>query len=260
MIVTQKNQLRGLSKKEYNILGRLCHESKALYNTALYYINNYFDANDEYLDYDQTAFMLKTNEHYKNLYAQCAQQILKVADREFKSFFHVIKERKKGNYNRIVNTPKYLPKDSSFLLIYPSQKREIIDGKMFIPFSKGMTKESGLKGITVRVPMYITTEMLCEVRIANRYNHFEIEFVYEKPDDRRVLDEKKVLSIDPGLDNLMTCVDCTTGRSFIIDGREVKSYNRWWNKRVAKYQSIINSQGIVKRTKWLKTLDGNRYW
>ena len=260
MIVTQKNKIRGLSKIEFKILKRMCHESKALYNTSLYYINNYFDINDEYLGYDEMAFILKTNEHYKMLYAACSQQILKVVDREFRSFFHVIKERKKGNYNRVVKTPKYLPKDSLFLLIYPSQKLKINDGKMFIPLSKKMRKETCKKGITIKVPNYITTEMLCEVRIAYRYNHFEIEFIYEKQEKYYKFDENKILTIDVGLDNLLTNVDCISGRSFIIDGRELKSYNRWYNKRVAKYQSIVNKQNITKRTKWLKALDGKRYW
>jgi len=74
------------------------------------------------------------------------------------------------------------------------------------------------------------------------------------------VDENKILGIDPGLDNLATCVNMQTGRSFIVDGRGLKSYNHRYNKRVADYQSKINKEKIVKRTRWLKTLDKKRYW
>ena len=40
------------------------------------------------------------------------------------------------------------------------------------------------------------------------------------------------LGIDPGMDNWVTCVS-TTGTSFIVDGKHVKSLNRWYNKKVS---------------------------
>ena len=46
------------------------------------------------------------------------------------------------------------------------------------------------------------------------------------------LDPNKALSIDPGLDNWLTCTT-TEGTSFIVDGRHLKSLNQWYNKRVA---------------------------
>ena len=40
------------------------------------------------------------------------------------------------------------------------------------------------------------------------------------------------LGIDHGLDNWLTCVS-NIGKSFIIDGKKVKSQNQWFNKKVA---------------------------
>jgi len=39
-------------------------------------------------------------------------------------------------------------------------------------------------------------------------------------------------SIDPGLDNWLTCTD-SLGNAFIVDGKHLKSLNQWYNKRVA---------------------------
>jgi hypothetical protein len=42
MYATQKNQLRRLSKQEFNALSALCRLSKNLYNVALYECRQYF--------------------------------------------------------------------------------------------------------------------------------------------------------------------------------------------------------------------------
>jgi IS605 OrfB family transposase len=41
-----------------------------------------------------------------------------------------------------------------------------------------------------------------------------------------------VLGIDPGVSNWLTCLS-NIGKSFIIDGRKVKSQNQWYNKQIA---------------------------
>lgn len=43
---------------------------------------------------------------------------------------------------------------------------------------------------------------------------------------------ERVLGIDPGMNNWMTCVS-NVGTSFIVDGRKLKSLNQFYNKRVA---------------------------
>ncbi len=54
---------------------------------------------------------------------------------------------------------------------------------------------------------------------------------------------RKKLGIDLGLNNFATCVD-TDGNSFILNGKGLKSYNRWWNKQKAQLQSIYDLQHI----------------
>jgi transposase len=47
------------------------------------------------------------------------------------------------------------------------------------------------------------------------------------------VDASKVLGIDHGLNNWLTCVS-NIGTSFIVDGLHLKSINQWYNKSVAK--------------------------
>ena len=45
-------------------------------------------------------------------------------------------------------------------------------------------------------------------------------------------DPEKVLGIDHGIDNWLTCVS-NVGTSFIVDGKHLKSVNQWYNKQIA---------------------------
>jgi IS605 OrfB family transposase len=70
-----------------------------------------------------------------------------------------------------------------------------------------------------------------------------VSYVYEAEPVQKVEQTGHALGIDLGLNNLATCVS-STGKSFIIDGRRLKSTNQWYNKRNAFLQSIKDLQGI----------------
>lgn len=262
MLITQKNVLRGLSKEQFRILKLLCRYSKNVYNQGLYNVINYFNTIGEYFTYDDNASNLKKSDNYKMLLAQSSQQVLRIIDNEFRSFFRVIKKRREGEYNRPISRPNFLPKDGNFLLIFTKQNSRIKNGHFCFNLSKEFRKRysPSFKTFLIRCPTFVTPCNIHEVRILPKYNRFEIEYIYDSNNIKANVDESKVLGIDVGLDNLATCVNMQTGRSFIVDGRALKSYNHGYNKRVADYQSKINKEGITKRTRWLKTLDKNRYW
>jgi len=52
MYLVQKNHLRGLPKREYQILRHLTHLSKNLYNHTLYTVRQYYFANGAFLKYE----------------------------------------------------------------------------------------------------------------------------------------------------------------------------------------------------------------
>jgi IS605 OrfB family transposase len=59
---------------------------------------------------------------------------------------------------------------------------------------------------------------------------------------------EEAIAIDLGVNNLATCVT-TQGESFILDGKELKSKNQWFNKRNSRLQSIKDQQEIKGLTK-----------
>jgi IS605 OrfB family transposase len=79
-----------------------------------------------------------------------------------------------------------------------------------------------------------------EVRIVCDMDWIEVQVVYEKEIS---IDSVGVYQagIDIGLDNLLSVVSNNPiMKSFIISGKELKSYNRWWNKKVAEIRSHMD--------------------
>ncbi|MFX0152322.1 MAG: hypothetical protein ACFFAJ_16160, partial [Candidatus Hodarchaeota archaeon] len=74
-------------------LRQLCYTSKSLYNKANYLIKKELQQTKKWLRYLELNQQLKaTSIHYRLLKAQTAQQILKVVDKNWSSYFKVIKD------------------------------------------------------------------------------------------------------------------------------------------------------------------------
>jgi IS605 OrfB family transposase len=242
MFLTQKNQLRGLSKQEFLALRELCRLSKNLYNVGLYCVRQYFFAERKYLRYEANYHHCKVNENYQLLNTDIAQQTLKVVDRSFRSFFNLIKAAQQELYRfEQIRLPKYLPKNGYFPLIMPRIK---VKNRYFeVPMSRAFKKQFG--AIRIKFPDRLIGKELKEVRILPRYNarFFEIEYIVEQEAPSQPVNPEKALSIDLGVNNLASCID-TDGASFIVDGKKLKTLNQWYNKENARLQSIKDKQGI----------------
>jgi IS605 OrfB family transposase len=246
MYLTQKNQIRGLSKPEFTVLRELCRLSKNLYNVGLYSVRQFYFSEQKYLRYELNYHHCKGNENYQLLNTDIAQQTLKVVDRSFRSFFNLIKAAKNGLYRfEQIRLPKYLPKEGYFPLILPRIK--VKDGCFEIPMSNAFKKQFG--SIRILFPQRLQGKKLKEVRILPKYNarFFEVEYIVEQSAEPQPVDPNKALAIDLGLNNLATCVS-TTGASFMMDGKRLKSINQWFNKINASLQSIKDLQGIKGTT------------
>jgi len=217
-------------------------------------VRQYYFNNGKYLPYEQAYHLVKHNENYQLLPSQVAQQVMKVVDRNMKSFFHVLRERRKGNYNRPVHPPRYLPKDGYFVCIFQKDMFKVDGEKIRLSLGRNFTKEFGVRYLEFKLPKTVIGKKSKEVRIIPRCKGlwFEIEYVYEVVPEKADLDYSKYLAIDLGLDNFATCVS-TSGTPFIIEGRGLKSFNRWWNKEKAKLQSVYDKQSIKmgKKMAWL---------
>jgi putative transposase len=101
-----------------------------------------------------------------------------------------------------------------------------------------------LKAVAFYLPMPSNLDFkdIREIRILPRNRQFYAEFVYQVSQVKVDVDKSKVLGIDHGIDNWLTCVS-NAGTSFIVDGLHLKSINQWYNKSVANIKEG-KSQGF----------------
>ena len=244
MYLTVKQQLKHLSKEEYLSLRELSHIAKNLYNQAVYNIRQYYFQENKYLNYQKNNSLLKSSENYKTLNSNMSQQILKEVDGSFKSFFSLLKKKNKGMYNAKVKLPSYLPKNSFTTLVIGFVR--LNEDTFVIPYSNSFKKNH--KKISIKIPPILLDKKIKEIRIIPKFNarFFEVQYTYEVQEEQRNLDKTHALAIDFGINNLATCVT-NKGRSFIIDGKKLKSINQWFNKENARLQSIKDKQKYGKK-------------
>ncbi|WP_339006959.1 transposase [Fusobacterium animalis] len=246
MYLTLKQQVKHLSKKEFKILKYLCHIAKNLTNEAIYNIRQYYFNEKKYLNYQKNYSLLKNSPNYKLLNSNMAQQVLKEVDGSFKSFFSLIELAEKGKYNfKDIKLPNYLDKKGFTTLIIGFVR--LNENKLTIPYSNLFSKEH--KKIEINIPPILVDKKIKEIRIIPKLNarFFEIQYTYEVKEIQRELNKNNALAIDLGINNLTTCVT-NNGKSFIIDGRKLKSINQYYNKINAKLQSIKDKQKIERMT------------
>lgn len=245
MYLTVKQQIKHLSKEDYKSIKELCHIAKNLTNEAIYNVRQHYFTEDKFLKYEKNYTLLKSSPNYKELNSNMAQQILKEVDGSFKSFFGLIKLAKQGKYSfKDCKLPHYLPKDGYTTLVIGFVR--LNGNKLILPFSNNFKKTH--KVVEITIPPVLLDKKVKEIRILPKANarYFEIQYIYETECIQRNLNTQNALALDLGVNNLVTAVS-STGKSFIVDGRRLKSINQWFNKENARLQSIKDKQDFGKK-------------
>lgn len=219
----------------------LCFKSKNLYNYANYIVRQEFISNNEWIRYNSLDKMLKQEDVYKELPSQTSQQILRLLDKNWKSFFKAIKDwsKNKEKYLGKPKFPKYKKKNGRNVVIFTNQQCKIKDGYIKFPKTDLKLKTKVINGLQ-------------QVRIVPRGSIYVIEVVYKKEVPDVIRQENRVVGIDLGLDNFVTMVNNIGETPFVINGRGIKSINQYYNKQKAYFQSILKKQNGLD---WSKKLE-----
>lgn len=240
------------NNKYYDLLDYYCYMSKNLYNFANYHIRQNFIKNGEYLNYNKIDKLMKVEENekdYRNMVtSQSAQQCLKLLDKNWKSFFESIKDYSKhpDKYTGKPKLPKYLKKNSRNILIFTNQNCKLKDG--YINFPKKMN------GFTIKTDL----QSFQQIRILPKGSRIIIEIVYNKEIGELKEDNSKYVSIDLGLNNLVTLTNNCNKQPIIISGKKIKSINQYYNKQMSYYKSIAKRMNKLDYTKRMDRLTNKR--
>ena len=235
------------NNRHYKELRGLCGLCKNLYNATLYEIRQHFFSTNKYLSYlsIDKKFKETNNIDYRSLPIQTSQQVMRTVDSSFKSFFRLLNMKKSGSYNKQISIPKYLKKDGLFTLSYTNQQlgKNILNGIIKLPLTDIIfkTDKTNIK----------------QVRFIPNSNYIMMEVVYDVTECDLKDDNKRYCGIDLGLNNLAT-VTSNVSKSYIINGRPVKSINQYYNKRKAYLQSLLKDKKTSKRIQRLTLKRNNK--
>lgn len=226
-------------------LSQLCHLSKNLYNQANYIIKN--AEQGKWIRYNELNKILKEeSENYKALPAQTSQQILKLIDKSWTSFFSAIKAQKQNpdKFQRNTNPPRYKKKNGEHTLIFTNQQCKIKNGVLKFPKKVGLELKTRLADNT----------NLREVRIIPKGIGYVCEIVYQKEVIVEEKNKDRVIGIDFGSKNIIAMVNNIGLKPIIVkdDGAGIKSINQFYNKRKAELQSLYDKHGIKDGDKMRK--------
>jgi putative transposase len=216
-----------------------------LYNEANYAIKQSLKDQGTWIRYTQLYHLLKRSTNYQQLPAKTGQQILRLLDNAWNSFFQAIKEWKHHpeKFKKKPRSPKYKKKDGEHLLVFTNQQCRIKNNVLLFP-----KKLSFACDINTRL---VDTTELREVRIIPKGVGYVCEIVYQKVIAPKATDKRRIAGIDLGVSNIITLVNNIGKKPIVVkdDGRGIKSINQFYQKEKARLQSMYSRQGIQDGTK-----------
>lgn len=174
--------------------------------------------------YDTTDF------NFFSLPSTVAQDILRNVNNEWSSYKELLAKKKRGEYDGKINIPGY-----------SDTKNEATYSITF--YKSNLSKNSLEKGIVnipttdISIKTTIPAEKIRTVKVSYQTGQCFVDVVYDAPNGTPAKqDNGNYLAIDLGLNNLLTIIsNLSNFRPIIIDGRELKSINWYYNKTISEY-------------------------
>lgn len=221
----------------------ICFKSGLLYNYVLYNVRQGI-FNEEYLkEYEFSTKLCKENQFdFRNLPTAISQQVVTQVFSNTKGWIKAKKEFEKNpsKFRSKPKLPNYKKGKKQNMVVFATNACRVKDGYIYF-----------VKNIIHPIKTKIGDSKLCQVRIIPQATCYVVEVIYEKKEQDLNLNKDNVLSIDLGLNNLCSCVNNVDKQPFIVNGRIMKSFNQWYNKRKAKLMSFAGDKGTSKRLRQL---------
>lgn len=222
----------------------ICLKSGLLYNYVLFNIRQGIFEGNYLKEYEFSTKLCKEDQvDFRNLPSVVSQQVVAQVFSSIRSWIRLKKgyEKNPSKFKSKPRLPKYKRgKKQNMVVFTTSACRLKSDG--YIHF---------VKSIISPIKTNIGGNKLCQVRIIPQATCCVVEVIYEKKEQDLNLDKNNVLSIDLGLNNLCTCISNVGIKPFIVNGKIIKSFNQWYNKKKARLMSYIGDKGISKRLRQL---------
>ena len=229
-----------------------CHFSKNLYNHVLYnWRQAYFKGN--ILSYKELEKLEREKYpfDYRNMpTAQSAQQTIKRLYESIKSFLTKDKKYKKNPnvYKGKPRLPHYKNKDGFYTLIFTNQNCKLEENIIYFPT---VFNDFTLKTNCINDKNFISFQ---QVQVKYMNNKIYLNVLYRAKKNDRKLNSKRYCGIDLGVENFAALAFNDNIKPLLLKGTYIKSINRYFNKEIGYYQSLLakcNNKYTSKRIKRL---------
>lgn len=264
MEVLRSEILKIVKKKDplYQVLDDLAYRSKNVYNSALYLCRQLYKSTGYTYNYYEMYKLYNENCESYGLPAQSYRLILRDVATVTSSFKKAEKEyyNNPSKFQGKPQFPRFKHKtDGRHVLKFTNQQVKFREGQIYFPEKTGITPLKTRLDLSIPEGFFSENEMnpIREVRIIPQLDSYKIEIVYKKNiEESDTNNYKTAAAIDLGIDNFATVVTygANHARPLIITGKGIKSYNKNFNKRLAKAKSDAikcNGQHTTKRIKQL---------
>ena len=255
MLLSHRTKI-SLNNDYSNIIGHMCYAAYKLWNIGNYERMNYKELGlSEYPDWYYQKKNHKDDMWYKQLPSQTAQEVLKLLDKSWKSFYvlqktHGIENPRPPRFKQAPIVITYMQNaivhEKGSDVVRLSLPKQL---KIFMSETYGISDNY----IYLKNKVFKDTDTIKQIKIyPPEGDKCDIIVVYEVEDIMPLPDNGRYLSIDLGLHNLMTCYDSTNGDTFIV-GRKYLSICNYYNKEIARVQSQWSSLQNEKGIKYPKS-------
>jgi putative transposase len=214
--------------------------SKNLYNAANYIVRQSFINNHIYLGYGEVYHHIKTHEAYRALPAKVANDVLRLLDKNWKSFFKAIKAwgLDPSQFVGRPALPKYKDKQKGRnILIYDIQA-----------LSKKALKKGLIQPSMLGIEIQTKQTKVAQVRIIPRKGFYMVEVVYDRDEVQAEVNPALIAAVDIGVNNLVALTSNKSGfLPRIVNGRPIKSVNQYYNKQRERHQKKMGKYHYTSR-------------
>ena len=253
MLLSKETTIK-LNDDYCNIISHMNYAAGKLWNVCNYERRNYKTLGlDKFPDWYYQKKHHKDNLWFKELPSQTAQEVCKLLDKSWKSYFALLKS------NGITNPKPPRFKQNGIAVTYMQNAiKRMDDTTLRLTLSSGikeyMKSAYGIHEnyLFLKNSIFKGMDTIKQVKLyPPKRNTLRMIVIYEVSDTEYLPGNGKYLSIDLGVKNPFTCYDSTTGISFIV-GREYKSICHKYDKLIAHYQSICELQQAAAGVKYPK--------
>lgn len=246
------------SNPNWKQIDHLCFLSKNLYNYTLYYINKHYTETGKFIRYNDIYKKFQSNNQldFKALPCDNSCQILMLIDKSYINFYKLLSKWKKNkkSLNDCPRPPKYKHKTKGRNIVIFTCPNQIRIKEGYIHFPKKVNLQP------IKTNIDLKNNKIKQVRLIPKSSCYTIEIVYEELINKRIQIEpnNNYLSIDLGLNNLMACYNSSNSKSFIINGKPLKSINQYYNKKQALLKSNLKKNHNKYKSHKLDSLNLKR--